>query len=230
MAKKAKFDFNSFVQELKDTAISKSVDLDSKIERRYYLIVCEGEKTEPIYFEYFQKRLPKNIIKTIEVKGEGDNTINIIKKCIELNEERKQNKILPNYDRVWAVFDKDDFPDKNFNRAVSLANEKNILTAYSNQSFELWYVLHFQYLLSCIDRKDYINILTDQIGFKYEKNDEKVVKILFEKGNVRQAIKWAKELDEYHIENNTSPSKSCPLTKVYELVEELLEYCKIDIN
>ena len=55
MAKKAKFDFNSFVQELKDTAISKSVDLDSKIERRYYLIVCEGEKTEPIYFEYFQK-------------------------------------------------------------------------------------------------------------------------------------------------------------------------------
>ena len=78
------------------------------------------EKKLNLFILNIFKRLPKNIIKTIEVKGEGDNTINIIKKCIELNEERKQNKNLPNYDRVWAVFDKDDFPDKNFNGAVFL--------------------------------------------------------------------------------------------------------------
>ena len=65
------------------------------------LIVCEGEKTERLYFESF------NAIKTsgswvVEIKTEGGgvNTIQVVDKAIELKEEaEKQDNP---YDSVWA--------------------------------------------------------------------------------------------------------------------------------
>jgi len=54
--------------------------------------------------------------------------------------------------------------------------------------------LHFQFLHTAVDRKAYFSILTKILGFKYGKNDIKVVQALFEKGNVQQAIKWAQKL------------------------------------
>ena len=50
-------------------------------ERKYYLIVCEGEKTEPNYFKAFQKHLPPKI-QTIKIVGEGKNTINVVESAI----------------------------------------------------------------------------------------------------------------------------------------------------
>jgi hypothetical protein len=82
--------------------------------------------------------------------------------------------------------------------------------------------LHFQFLQTAIDRKAYFSILSEKLGFKYEKNDIKVVEALFEKGRVHQAIKWAKELEKMHA--GKPPSEACPSTQVYALVEQLLQY------
>ena len=46
--------------------------------RRYFLIVCEGEKTEPNYFNSIAAQLPKDMVKRIDVKGVGENTLNLI--------------------------------------------------------------------------------------------------------------------------------------------------------
>ena len=46
--------------------------------RRYFLIVCEGEKTEPNYFNSIAAQLPKEMVKRIDVKGVGENTLNLI--------------------------------------------------------------------------------------------------------------------------------------------------------
>lgn len=226
MAKKNKFDFSAFVEDLKSTSINEPVSVDVKIERKYFLIVCEGERTEPLYFKYFQKLLPKNLLNTIEISGEGDNTINIVKRCIDLKEERENNSVLPNYNHIWAVFDKDDFPNVNFDGAIDLAEKNDINAGYSNQSFELWYVLHFQYLTTCIHRRDYLSILTKHLGFKYEKNNKDIVDYFFKNCDIIQAIKWAKALDEYYEEGHIKPSDSCPRTKVYILVNQLLQYCQ----
>lgn len=52
--------------------------------------------------------------------------------------------------------------------------------AWSNESFELWYLLHFVYLEAGISRADYIKILENEIRkfdgyreFSYLKNDRK---------------------------------------------------------
>ena len=168
--------------------------------------------------------MPKHLVETINVKGEGDNTINIVNKAISLRNIRKNDVLLPDYDEVWAIYDKDDFPATRYNSAIRLARRENIESGHSNQSFELWYILHFEFLQNALHRSDYITKLSKILQFKYEKNDLKAVKALFEKGNVRRAITWAKALEAMHV--GSTPVNSCPYTRVYVLVERLLKYTK----
>lgn len=46
------------------------------------------------------------------------------------------------YSDVWVVIDKDDFSD--FDEAIQKAGVEKLSVAWSNPSFELWYLLHFQ--------------------------------------------------------------------------------------
>ncbi|MFN6380026.1 MAG: RloB family protein [Flavobacteriales bacterium] len=217
--------FKDFLDKLKSNTVDEPKQIGRFDERRYFLIVTEGERTEPLYFNYFKNYLPKKLLETIEVSGEGDNTVNIVRKAIELRNERNLS-LKPKFDEVWAVFDKDDFQSSRFNAAVSLANREGINSGHSNQSFELWYVLHFQYLTSALHRSDYIKLLSKNLGFRYEKNNPIVVEHLFKKCNIKQAIHWAKKLEELHT--GKTPAQSCPSTKVYELVEKLMSYCEIE--
>jgi len=226
MAKAKKETFADFLKELKQNAVTAPKPIEVIPERRYFLIVSEGERTEPNYFNNFKTFLPKHLIETINVHGEGDNTVNIVRKAISLRDEREKNVLLPDYNEVWAVYDKDDFPANSFNTAVRLAVQNNIESGHSNQSFELWYVLHFQFLQNALHRSDYVTILSRILKFKYEKNDLNVVKFLFQHGKVRQAIEWARELEENS--SGATPANACPTTRVYVLVERLLDYVKHD--
>ncbi|MBA4257838.1 MAG: abortive phage infection protein [Chitinophaga sp.] len=216
--------FADFLNELKSNAVVNPKPVAKIEERRYFLIVCEGERTEPNYFNYFKNFLPKHLVETINVKGEGDNTINIVNKAISLRNIRKNDVLLPDYDEVWAIYDKDDFPATRYNSAIRLARRENIESGHSNQSFELWYILHFEFLQNALHRSDYITKLSKILQFKYKKNDLKAVKALFEKGNVRRAITWAKALEAMHV--GSTPANSCPYTRVYVLVERLLKFTK----
>ena len=180
------------------------------------LIVCEGERTEPNYFDQFEVT---NI--TIDPRGIGDNTIRLVKYAIN---ESKRN----DYDQVWCVFDKDSFPKDNFNNAVQLAQNNDFGIAYSNESFELWYILHFEYLNSQITRDQYIKKLNNIFKSKkdegfpdsYEKNDPNIYRIL--KPYQHVALKNAQNLsNNYESELIPSSATQCPVTYVYKLVEEL---------
>ena len=46
---------------------------------------------------------------------------------------------------MWLVFDRDEWRAEVFNQVIAQAERKNIQVAYSNQAFELWYLLHFGY-------------------------------------------------------------------------------------
>lgn len=218
------FDFNTFLQTLDANKVTPP-NVATKQERRYFLIVSEGIRTEPMYFKYWSKKLPKNLIKSIEVHGVGDNTINVVKKAIELRDKRRCDPVLPDYDEVWAIFDKDDFPNDRYNEAVTYAKHNGIESGHSNESFELWYLLHFEYLQANLNRTDYIKKLTEYLGYKYAKNSLKVVKDIFEKGDIDQAISRARQLEKLH-EGKTS-SDSCPYTRLYILVERLRDYLNI---
>ena len=178
--------------------------------RQRFLIVCEGEKTEPNYFQRF--RVPGLVV---QIDALGMETVRVVQRAIELRDE-------DDYDQIWCVFDKDDFPDKNFNDAIAIARRHGFRVAYSNQSFELWYVLHFDYMHSAITREDYIKILEEKLGHKYEKNSPTIFDELYDRQPT--AIRNARTLlNEYHPPR---PSKDDPSTKVHLLVEQLITFSK----
>ena len=216
------FNFKEFLEELKETEEVKT-SVEHKKEREYFLIVTEGEKTEPIYFEYFKNQLPKNLLETIDLVGEGANTTTVVRRALELKLKREKDPVKPNYNEVWAVFDRDSFPRDRVNEALELADQNNINCGFTNQAFELWYILHFQYLDAALHRDRYINILSEILGQRYTKNNEGIVNIIMDRGNVRQAITFAQRLEEMHLGNQ--PVDCSPYTTIHHLVEKLLEYC-----
>lgn len=175
--------------------------------RKSFLIVCEGEKTEPNYFSNF--RVPKKIF---DVEGIGANTESLVRRAIKHRDTSSTS-----YDEVWCVFDRDSFPIENFNNALELARNNNIKVACSNEAFEIWYLLHFHYHDSATSRAQYKALLTDRLGFQYEKNDPNIYEHL--ESLQDDAIKNAKRLKNSYLHH--SPGNDNPSTNVYELVEKL---------
>jgi len=203
-------------------------------QRKYILIVCEGEKTEPHYFEAIKNRFPQNALETynIDIEGTGTNTLKVVEIADKLRKSAKK-EFNRNYDEIWAVFDKDSFRSERFNNAIFKAKEKKIHCAWSNEAFELWYILHFQYRNTAMSRQDYKKCLETEISkkiseqtkkdtqFKYKKNSKEMYHILKTYGNEEQAIEWAKELKKHYEDTNYSNHNPC--TTVYALIERLNE-------
>ncbi|MPM98051.1 hypothetical protein SDC9_145232 [bioreactor metagenome] len=160
----------------------------------------------------------------IDIVGTAKETLRVVKKAIDI---RSQKTIEPFYDSVWTVFDKDSFSERDFNSAIKKANDHNIKCAWSNEAFELWYILHFEYMHTGLMRKDYKKKLEVHIKkkegkyFKYKKNIENMYELLAKYGSQKQAINWAKKLEENHIVRGREYAKQNPCTRVYALVEEL---------
>jgi len=177
--------------------------------KQTFLIVCEGECTEPNYFKSF-----KISSANIKIIGTGYNTLSLVEKTIELMDKEE-------YDQVWSVFDRDSFTAQNFNAAFELANKNKIKVAYSNEAFELWYLLHFHYYNSGISRKTYKEKLTKLLKHKYEKNSKIIYDEVFDKQN--NAIRNAKKLLN-NYDGKLYPEKANPSTTVHILVEELNKF------
>lgn len=208
------------IREAREKERKQRVDKKRQIgvRRQYlnYLIVCEGEKTEPNYFKSLIGFRNSSVI-SVDIEGAGTGTVRLVKDAIDI-----KNSSFNKYDRVWTVFDKDSFND--FNDAISLANKNNINVAWSNEAFELWYVLHFQYLDTAVTRKQYIDIINRHFrglipGFKYKKNTKDFYQILRKFCKEDFAITNAKRLASIYWGEDYSSHKPC--TMVFKLIEEL---------
>jgi len=129
----------------------------------------------------------------------------------------EHQRVKDDYDQVWCVFDRDDVPAEQFNAAMQLAEHLGILVAYSNEAFELWYVLHFQYLDTAISRDDYKTQLTSHLGVAYCKNDPDMYSTLLSKQG--DAIRNARRLYEQYSPHR--PEQDNPSTTVHLLVDAL---------
>lgn len=196
-----------------------------------FLIVTEGERTEPYYFKGIQRQIKEKIggrvdvieIPLIEIYGEGSGT----GKLIEITDQIvKEAKII--YQNIWVVFDKDDFPD--FDKAIQDGINRGYKVAWSNQSFEYWLFLHFNYSDSALHRDDW-NVKLNEI-FKerklgdgtYHKNYEDIYNMVNIDDGVNSAIKNAKRRMGKFREGKDTPSEYNPGTMVHKLVEELKVY------
>jgi hypothetical protein len=174
-----------------------------------FLIVCEGERTEPNYFRAF--RVPADV--RVSIIGEGYNTLSLVRRAEELAKEQS-------YDQVWCVFDRDAFPPDAFNEALALARRRRFHVAYSNEAFELWYLLHFHYYDTGITRGEYMTHLSNLLGRPYHKNDTQIYSMLLPRQP--DAIRHAKHLLAQFYPPN--PVRDNPSTTVHCLVEELNKF------
>lgn len=174
------------------------------------LIVCEGEKTEPMYFRQF-----KVTSADVKVMGTGYNTLSLVQEALRLRDQAEQ-KEAP-YDQVWSVFDRDSFPAHQVDNAWHKALENGIHTAFSNEAFELWYILHFHFVDSACSRTEYQSMLSQRLKRPYHKNDPSIYRDL--RPRQKMAIANAEKLLAQYT--NRHPSQDNPSTEVHKLVQEL---------
>ena len=184
--------------------------------KQSFLIVCEGEKTEPDYFKAFRMTAA-----TIKAVGQAMNTVTLVNKAITIRDaDRKKKRI---YDQCWVVFDKDDFPARDFNQAILLAERNGFRVAYSNQAFEFWFLLHFNLYTGAIHRSKYKDMLTRLICMPYIKTDGY--------GAVMYNLLLARQKQAIHNADivlteisHGNPAEEESSTTVHKLVMELNKY------
>ena len=178
-------------------------------------IYCNAHETEPNYFKAFAEDVKKSKISNVEVvinnNRKGKDPLDLVKYVIE-------NK--KNIREIWVVFDKDHFA---IEEAIKLAIENDIKVAWSNESFELWFLLHFNYRSTAIGRGECLKVVKDEFKKKlkidYAKNNKESYKKLKNKMNI--AIANAKRLYQEMKRDKVTPSKANPCTTVFQLVEVL---------
>ncbi len=141
------------------------------------LIVCEGEKTEPNYFNAIGKllgRYPSARVKAMQSE-DGTSPQQVVDSAYK---HCKKDKY---WDTVFCVFDRDDH--QSFENAIKRANARNkkltndlgekieFIPIVSNPCFELWYFLHFRAHSAEIERSDLTAKLKKIMPGGYEKND-----------------------------------------------------------
>jgi len=222
MGNSKKDDIARLKRERRDSKANKSRKANTRLKRVRFLIVCEGEQTEPNYFRALIDDRT-SVVREVHIDGGGCVTLSLVNRALQIkNDLEKDNDF--EFDSVWVVFDKDDFKD--FNDAINLAKQYKFKPAWSNEAFELWYYLHFEYLDTAIGRHDYIQKLQNLIrkkindpSFKYHKNDRDFYSLLQKIGNESLAKRYAKRLRKMY--RGTDYAKHCPRTEVDLLVDEL---------
>ncbi len=189
------------------------------------LIVCEGQNTEPSYFNQF--RLTSATIKAV---GKGYNTTGVVKQAIQMAKE-------DTYDQVWVVFDKDQHSAQNFNKAIKMAERQNFGIAYSNQAFEYWLILHFNdHQGTLLHRSQYNSMLNNYLrpfNVHFDGAGTKIVSPEFfnilqgidpQTNRPRQslALKRAKKI--YNQLPHASPATEESSTTVFRLIEQITKY------
>lgn len=203
---------------LKKTGIFK-YPIETIAKNKRFLIVCEGQ-TEELYFKSFPVLTAD--VRSIHHGCSKSTLVESVKIYLE-NEA---------YDEIWCVFDMDYNPEvsgqfEDYNHAINTAIKEGYKCAYSNDAFELWFVLHYQYIDQEQLRTFFFKILSKYWGINYERIGKtrnfakSIYSILISDQSASQAIaiKNAYRLFDTQKEKNYHLQNPC--TTVCFLVEEL---------
>ena len=131
-------------------------------------LICEGSETEIRYFKQFRSRGCHIDIIPLSSQYKSANTL--------VEKARATMGNHPYYpdegDKIWCVFDRDDNTNEMLDKARKLAAKEGYEITFSNPSFELWFLLHFQNQTAPLENCDAVIRLLKQKGRleQYEKN------------------------------------------------------------
>lgn len=227
-------------------------DIRKENSTKVFIIFCEDGAVEPAYFELF-KREDVQISthgNTKQHHAQVDYATEYLRKndFLEVTEHGHEVLKIDDGTQVWCVFDRDKEPndgrDTAFNDSIKTANDKGIKTAWSNDDFELWVLLHFEDVdpnnSDYLNRTKYYERLTEilrerlpnetlfqNVKFDYYttmKSKKRFLSFTYQlmKGSLEVAIERAEKLEAFHLASPPKPTHlHCPCTKVHLLVKEL---------
>jgi len=176
------------------------------------LIVCEGEKTEPRYFQALRQRLR---VGGIDVHPMGKDPGRLIEEADKIRRSHERGGGAK-YDAVWVVFDTErhgTYP--NLPNLVQTAVSKGIKVAHSCPCFEVWLLLHFDFSTgSCLDCKQVETKLGTHLP-NYEKVSFPTDQLM---DRLTTAVENAGKLRAYHERVGNRELSGNPGTKVDLLV------------
>lgn len=125
-------------------------------------------------------------------------------------------------DVAYCVFDTDIDSNKNkiIEEAIRLAMKNHIKIITSSPCIELWFLLHYDYTTANMSSESVIKRLK-KFYPQYEKNVNIYPDII---ENLDTAIKRAKKLEKYQLDNNRriGTVEANPNTELYKIVEYLI--------
>ena len=190
--------------------------------RDEFLILTNGKQTEKNYFEAIRANY-KSIFK-ISVKFMNDDPVALVNHAIA--EKTPRN-------RVWCVFDKDEFLSASIDQAMKTAKENEIGVAFSNMAFEVWLIDHFK---KCCLEKNAEKLVTDldrilkanEYPAGYSKEDKQMItEVLMPRlGDAVQNADivmqtWIRQYKESHNNENFPFCDWNSFTNVHKLIDAL---------
>ena len=204
------------------------------------IIACEDSVSSPTYFRMIVNTLIEQKVITQEsfviAPHKHTHPTGVLK---DLTSYKKYQ----DFDHKWIVIDRDSqrvngggHSKEDFNNALKNAKSKksnfNIEVAYTNDSFELWYLLHFEYRNSAISRDEILTQVIKRLkgvdAYKFAKltkdniKQENYSRLIFETLKPLQnvAIKNAKKLLESYGKKHC-PESDNPSTRIHLLIDIL---------
>lgn len=201
------------------------------------IIACEGKRTEPAYFrklfDLLKKRRQLSKESCVIALHQHTDPPGVLEDL--LKHQTKSGFTYKDYDLRWIVIDRD--PEQTyggghqkvaFNEAIFRGhnNKPKVNVAWSNPSFEIWFLLHFEYRNTAIDRRDLNKRLDQLLGEPYSKSDSEIFNAL--EHRLPTAIKNAKKLEDDALKRGIEPAETNPGTTVHKLVKQLLVLSSIN--
>lgn len=173
------------------------------------LIVCEGSKTEPMYFKALRSKLRLSAVKIDVISPNESEPIAVVERAIAKKKE---------YEKVWCVVDVE-IPshgtlDEAWKKAKETAGLELILT---NPCIEYWFLLHFKKHSTPFENNNDVMNALKEVYISYKKS-----RIGFDNLYPRTAtaIKHSKEMLE--VKGCGEYLRDCnPSTHVHKIVEHL---------
>jgi hypothetical protein len=140
--------------------------------KRKLIIVCEGIRTEKLYFEAIKKHLRLASVDIQVLHAGATNPGAIVKFVDNMRTELKRERAWGGDDRISAVYDGMEHYRNNpddWHKALDLAKAKQINLAITNPSFEFWYLIHFQDQNGWIERDEALKLLKNKHIPGYDK-------------------------------------------------------------
>jgi len=194
----------------------------SKEPRKSILIVSEGSKTEPLYFNSLKSNLRLAMV-DVEIVGEGAAPITVVDHAIELRAQKKRaaKKSLTQaaYDVVYCVIDVEAPKAESLSRAVNKAKDNKLEVILSNPCFEYWYILHFRKTSAPFNTSQDAKSALRREHCAYCESDTTIFDVVYPK--TTDAIKHSKEVLREQHDDAEDLADCNPSTHVHKIVEYL---------